>query len=155
HPPPAVQPGVVAATLAGNPEKVRVGGLAELAVRPNDDGVSTLEVAEPRAAVRRGRPGRGWIVQPLALSAPAHSVALALVGRDVMPQALRLVRAPDGRAAREGRDREAIGSEALGIRRRQADGRLERAGLRRALLIAGFPDRGGDEIRGLGERMAL
>ena len=36
-----------------------------------------VEVAEPRAAVRRWRSGRGRVVEPLALTAPTHAVAPA------------------------------------------------------------------------------
>jgi len=48
--PPAREPSVIAAALAGNHEDVTVRRLAETLVRPDGDGVVAVEVAKDSAS---------------------------------------------------------------------------------------------------------
>src|SRR6266480_1791353 len=89
--PPAVQPWVIAAALTCDAEDVGVCCLAEFPVRPHDHHIVPGEVAEPRPPGLRAGAGRGWVVQPCALTTPAQAVAPASICRHVVAAAFRLV----------------------------------------------------------------
>src|SRR5436190_17515678 len=110
---------MIAATLDGDAEQVSVARLAELAVRPDDDDLVPLEVAESGSARLRLRSGSRGVVEPRPLAAPAHAVAPSEVAPDAVAAPLCVVRPLDSRPTRKRRQLEAVGSEgggALGLK---------------------------------------
>src|SRR2546430_1547241 len=98
---------MIATTLSCDAEDVGVSCLADFRVRQHDDGVVPGEVAEPRPAGLRSCTGRGRVVKPRSLSAPAQAVAVPPIARNAVAATLRLVCALDRCAAREARELEA------------------------------------------------
>ena len=146
---------MVAAPLAGDSEEVGVGRLAELPVRPDDHRVVAGEVAEPRAAGFGVAPGEAGLWSHVPSPPQLTPLHLPWFGRDAVEAPLGLVRALDGCTAREGGDLEVVGCEGRGTLGRQAVRRLERALARRGRLLAGLPDRRGNEIGELVDDGAL
>ena len=67
---------MIASALAGDGEDVAMGRLTETLVRPDDDSVVAVEVAE------RVPPGLTGAVEPLQLAAPDEGIAATRVACD-------------------------------------------------------------------------
>src|SRR5436190_4273546 len=137
---------MIAATLDGDAEQVSVARLAELAVRPDDDDLVPLEVAESGSARLRVRSGSRGVVEPRPLAAPAHAVAASEITPHPVAAPLGVVRALDRRPARERRQLDSVGSEAGGALGLKADSAFHGA---RACGhdLARVPNRSGNERR--------
>jgi hypothetical protein len=116
-----------------------VSRLAEALVRPDDNRIVAVEVAEGATArlVRSVRPG--------CFSTPADAAARALACRQLLTTALRLVGLSHGAAIRIDRDFPAVGPKVRCARRLDADCSFDGPDVRHRLFHARLSETGGDQ----------